>query len=296
MKISQVLITGSKGFVGSRLRKRLLEKGIGIITNALPNETNELDVTDLNGLLTIERMVEAVVHLAAKTSVNNSLRYPHGTYFTNVVGTLNLLEFARIKKVRKFLYVSTYVYGQPQYLPIDENHPLNPHSPYNKSKLLAEQLCQSYSHDYEMDITTLRPFYLYGPQSKPGSLIYSIVEQIKKKNGRISLSGEFTKRDFLFVDDFITLVEIILDNFPKGYNVYNVGYGATHTIKEVAEIIARLMESKISIDYYDNSQQTKFRDVRDMKCDITKVSNTFNWRPYTSLEKGLQLSIKKPMY
>ena len=141
--------------------------------------------------------------------------FTHDTYYTNLLGTLNLLEFARQKKVTKFINISTYVYGKPQYLPIDEKHPVDPHSPYNKSKLLAEQLCQFYSHDFDIDIVTLRPFYLYGSCPRPNSFIYCILEQIMKKNGKVTLSGESTKRDFLFIDDFLNLIEIVLEKFPS---------------------------------------------------------------------------------
>jgi nucleoside-diphosphate-sugar epimerase len=294
MTVGQVLLTGGKGFIGNLLRKRLLEKGKAVIDKYTTNGSRELDITNLCQLHTIEGNVSAIVHLAAKTSIANSLRCPHDTYFTNLTGTLNVLEFARAKKVDNFLNVSSYVYGQPKYLPIDETHPLSPHSPYNKSKVIAEKLCESYSVDYNMDITTLRPFYIYGPNARPGSLIYSVVEQIRK-NGKVYLSGEFTKRDFLFVDDFLRLVEIILENFPEGYNVYNVGHGTSHTIKEVAEKIAQIMDKDIIINYRHNIGDTGYQDVTEMECDITKVTRAFNWKPETCLDKGLQLSVENLM-
>ncbi len=285
MKINKVLVTGSRGFIGKHLCKSLRENGIRVVTHG--KERNKLDVTNLGKILTIED-VEAVVHLAAKTSILDSMKNPYQTYFTNIVGTLNLLEFARIRKIRKFIYVSTYVYGQPQYLPIDEKHVVNPHSPYNRSKLLAEKLCQNYSHDFGIDVVILRPFYVYGPDSRDRSFIPSVIQQIKK-NAIVELSGEQIKRDFLFVTDFVLLLQIILREFPNGYNIYNAGYGTSYSLKEVAQSLAKLLDRKIAIQ----SSKTNVADITDMKADITKVSNTFKWKPTVDIDKGLGLIVQE---
>ncbi|HEY9398943.1 MAG TPA: NAD-dependent epimerase/dehydratase family protein [Nitrososphaeraceae archaeon] len=285
MKINKVLVTGSRGFIGKHLCKSLRENGIRVVTHG--KERNKLDVTNLGKILTIED-VEAVVHLAAKTSILDSMKNPYQTYFTNIVGTLNLLEFARIRNVRKFIYVSTYVYGQPQYLPIDEKHVVNPHSPYNRSKLLAEELCQNYSHDFGIDIVILRPFYVYGPDSRDRSFIPSIIQQIKK-NAIVELSGEQIKRDFLFVTDFVLLLQIILREFPNGYNIYNAGYGTSYSLKEVAQSLAKLLDRKIAIQSF----KTNVDDISDMRADITKVSKTFKWKPTVDIGKGLRLIVQE---
>jgi UDP-glucose 4-epimerase len=285
MKINRVLVTGSKGFIGKHLCKSLRENGARVVTHG--NEQNMLDVTNLEELLAIDE-VEALVHLAAKTSIIDSKKNPYETYFTNILGTLNLLEFARIRKIRKFIYVSTYVYGQPQYLPIDEKHALNPHSPYNSSKLLAEELCQYYSHNFGIDTVTLRPFYVYGPDSRDRSFIPSIIRQIKK-NTMVELSGEQIRRDFLYVTDFVNLLQIILGEFPNGYNIYNVGYGTSYSLKEVAQSLAKLLDTKITIQ----SSKTTETDITDMMADISKVSKTFKWRPTVDIDKGLRLIVQE---
>lgn len=293
MSVNRVLVTGSKGFVGTHLCTSLLGRDIEIIDkDTFGSNNNRLDITNLHQLSSIDKRIQVIVHLGAKTSIHNSMANPYETYYTNLLGTLNLLEFARIKHVGKFINLSTYVYGHPKYLPIDEKHPTDPHSPYNKSKLIAEKVCEFYSHDFGIDIVTLRPFCLYGPQPRPNSLIYSIFDQIENKNGRVLLSGEFTRRDFLFIDDFTKVIEIILDNFPVGYNIFNVGYGSSHTLKEVAEIIARLIEKKIVLEFNNNTSDNA-TEITDMVADISKISNTFNWKPSISLEKGLEFCISK---
>jgi UDP-glucose 4-epimerase len=285
-----ILITGGRGFVGSHLCNHLEKKGVDIVGKDNRYQVEiPLDVTQLSPLLSINADVEAVIHLAGKTSINKSLISPHETYYTNLVGTLNLLEFARQKDVSKFIYMSTYIYGKPHYLPIDENHPIDPHSPYSESKLVSEKLCQFYSHDYGIDIVTLRPFYLYGSYTRANSLIHCILDQLMNRNGRVTLSGKQTKRDFLFIDDFQNLIEIVLKKFPRGYNVYNVGYGKSYTLTRVSQILAKLMQKKITI-HYDTEMRPG--DIVNMVADISKISKWFDWKPTTTLEQGLESTAK----
>jgi len=133
----------------------------------------------------------------------------------------------------------------------------------------------------------LRPFYVYGPNCRNRSLIPSIIKQIKK-NGKVQLSGKKVKRDFLFVTDFVNLIEKILQDFPKGYNIYNVGYGKSYSLSQVAEGLARLFGMKIEIEF---SKVTR-PDVSDMVADIRKVSKEFNWKPTIDIKKGLQLIVQ----
>jgi UDP-glucose 4-epimerase len=285
----KIIVTGSNGFVGEHLSKYLRNKGTVVIDRGRTSD-RVLDITNLHQLLNIGDRVEAIIHLAAKTSVNNSLSSPYETYNTNVLGTLNLLEFARQKKVTKFLNLSTYVYGQPRYLPIDEGHPVEPGSPYNKSKMLAEELCKFYSRDFEINIVTLRPFYIYGSCPRRSSFIYDLIQQVIRNEQIITLSGESTRRDFLYIDDFLGLIEIILERFPHGYNLYNVGYGQSHTLGEVVQIMGSLLDKEISIRYNNKMRPD---DVTDMVADISKVIREFGWKPSTPLRKGLELTLER---
>lgn len=284
MTIEKVLVTGSEGFVGRHLSKRLKEVGLQVVTT--DKNRKHIDVTNVDQIPTIEN-VNAIVHLAAKTSVVDSFKEPHKTFFANVMGTLNVLEFARIRNIKKLIYVSTYVYGEPRYLPIDEKHVVNPHSPYNTSKLIAEKICQNYSQHFNMNIVTLRPFYVYGPDSRYRSLIPSMISQIKK-DGKVKLSGKQIKRDFLFVSDFVDLIEKILQDFPKGYNFYNVGYGRSYSLNQVSDGLGRLLGKKIKIQF----SKSTIPEISDMRADITKVSKAFNWTPTIDMRKGLRLIVE----
>nr|MBA3750883.1 SDR family oxidoreductase [Nitrosopumilus sp.] len=229
-----VFVTGERGFVGSNLTKYFLKTGITVVNIQDESDKNiksRINLLDREKLWQIEN-VDAIIHLASKTSIPDSIDNPYDTYYTNIIGTLNILDFARQRKIKKIINISTYIYGKPIYLPIDENHPINPHSPYNKSKILAENLCENFSKDFGIDIVTLRPFYIYGPSSNPLSFIPSIIQQIEK-NERVLLSHKNTKRDFLFVDDFLNLISKILNNFPIGYSIYNVGSGRSNSLEEI---------------------------------------------------------------
>jgi nucleoside-diphosphate-sugar epimerase len=284
----KVFITGDKGFIGSNLAKYFQKKGI-IVSDYHNNENKgKINILEKDQLLDIDENVDAIIHLAAKTSITNSINNPYESYYNNICGTLNILDFARQKGIKKIINFSTYVYGKPVYLPIDEKHPINPHTPYNKSKVISENLCKYFSQDYGINIVTLRPFYIYGPLSNPLTFIPSIIKQIKK-NGMVFLSQENTKRDFLFIGDLLNLVIKILDKFPDGYNVYNVGNGKSNSLEDIVKIIEKIINKEIYI-HYDKSVRPN--DVEDMVADITRVTKSFDWKPLTEIQKGIQLSIQ----
>jgi UDP-glucose 4-epimerase len=289
MRISKVFVTGTEGFVGKHLCPFLLNRGVDVVGYST-KEGNRLDITDINQLhITDSGGVQAVVHLAGKTSVDSASKAPYQAYYTNILGTLNVLEFCRFRNIKKFIFMSSYVYGQPKYLPIDEKHPVSPHSSYHKSKLIAEQLCKNYSFDFGIDVVILRTFLLYGPGAKPYMFISTVIEQIKN-SGNVVLSGKQTRRDFLFISDFLDLVASILNEFPRGYNVYNVGFGESHRLEEVAHILAHQLSKEITIKY---DKQLRPHDVTKMVANISKISNKFHWKPKIGIEEGLEITLQK---
>lgn len=284
--LRKIIVTGARGFVGKHLSKRLTEnENIKVIL--CDDRGVALDVTNFNQVNSVGH-ADALINLAGKTSIKDSFSNPHSTYWINVVGALNLLELARTKNIKRFIHVSTYVYGQPEYLPVDENHPINPHGPYFKSKLLADRLCESYSSDFGMNVVVLRPFYLYGAGSRPYAFVPSIVRQIQENSGLVTLSGRRTTRDFLFIDDFIDLVVLILKRFPSSYNLYNVGYGMSTSLEDVVSVIGRMMNKIVTISY---DQSIRYNEVTYMVADISKVSKEFGWKPIVNLETGIKRAV-----
>ena len=288
VKIHNILITGSKGFVGENICKSYLNNKYNLITDN-QNDKSQKDITKIEYFENFDDKIDTIIHLAAKTSINDSLTDPYETYYINIIGTLNVLEFAKRKNITNLIFLSTYVYGQPQYLPIDENHPINPHSPYNKSKIIAESLCEDYSKIFGINVVILRPFYLYGYNRKKNTLIRSILDQINS-NEIVKLSNEKTSRDFLYISDFIELLNKILNRFPLGYNIYNVGSGTSYTITEISKKIANLLNKEIRI-CYDGSIRKQY--INEMVADITKTSKEFDWNPKIDIDQGLTLTIRK---
>ncbi|CAN5577765.1 NAD-dependent epimerase/dehydratase family protein [soil metagenome] len=285
MNKMKILVTGHTGFIGTHLVEKL-ESEFTVLTGRKKNEPY-LNVLEKSRLLDLDE-VDTVIHLAAKTSIPNSISNPYDTYYTNVVGTLNILDNAIIKKIKNIIYISTYVYGHPKYIPINENHPLSPHSPYNKSKLICEKLCKYYSEDYDLNIVTLRPFYIYGPSHNSSFVSSAIRNAIN--NEKVILSRKSTRRDFLFIDDFINLIHKILINFPEGYHVYNVGYGKSYSLEDILRIIGSITNKKIDIQY-DSSFRPN--DVVESVANINKVMREFGWKPTIDIEEGLRLTISR---
>ena len=285
MTTHKVLVTGIYGFLGSHIDRRLKSRGVKIIGHRKGSVSS--DVTEMNILDSFKKQeIDTIIHLAGKSSVLNSFRRPYEVYRTNILGTLNVLELARLENIKKLILVSTYVYGRPKYVPVDEKHPVNPYSPYHRSKVLAERICQSYSEDFGINVVTFRAFNIYGPDAKSYQFVPSMIAKFRSSG--VLLSREKTKRDLLYVEDFIDLIDRVLDKFPKGYNLYNVGSGESYSLKDVCSILAGLINKKITIRYDD---KTKPKDLGNIVADITKVSRKFNWKPSTDLKKGLSKCI-----
>lgn len=280
-----VLVTGNKGFVGTNLIKNLKDEVQLVTTHT--SHSKRIDILNKNQLARI-KTTDVIIHLASKTSIPNSITSPYETYLTNLLGTLNVLDFARERDIKKIINIGTYIYGNPIYFPIDEKHPVNPHSPYTKSKLIAEKICKYYSEDYKIDIVTLRPFYLYGPSPNQFSFIPSVIHQYKT-TGKVILSNRNTRRDFLYIDDFIDLIRKILFNFPKGYNAYNVGFGKSVSLEKVIELMKNILSLELRIEY---DRTMRPNDITDMVADIKKLEKEYGWKPKVNLETGMKLTLE----
>ncbi|MGD9672516.1 MAG: NAD-dependent epimerase/dehydratase family protein [Candidatus Nitrosocosmicus sp.] len=279
----KILLTGHTGFIGTNLINKFSPSYSFVTLNPVNQaRINILNKDELNDL----EEVDAIIHLAAKTSISNSIANPYEVYYTNMVGTLNVLDYAVNKDVKNIINLSTFVYGIPKYMPIDEGHPVNPHAPYNKSKIISEKLCEYYSKGNGLNIVTLRPFNIYGPKQKSSFISIAIQKMFRHEPVKLSKPG--TQRDFLYIDDFLDLIAKILNEFPKGYNVYNVGYGQSFSLEKIIEILETITNIKINTEY-DSS--IRLNDIIEMRADTEKVKKRFNWEPKTSIQEGLALTI-----
>lgn len=273
----KTIVTGSSGFVGKRLVKQLLAAG---------HTVTPLDIAEGIDLTLPEQLAgipafDCAFHLAARTFVPDSFKNPFDFYFSNVVSTLNMLELCRRHNAR-FVFTSSYVYGPPQYLPVDEGHPVAAHNPYAQTKLIGEDLCRAYWRDFSVSSCILRPFNIYGPDQKGDFLIPSIIQQAKQ--GRIVLKDPRPRRDFIYVDDVVTAYLTCMKYDGAGVEVFNVGSGRSVAVTEVARTIAKQFPS-VEIAF---TGEERPNEVLDTVADITKARKLLNWNPCTSLEQGIQ--------
>ncbi|MDG1901166.1 MAG: NAD-dependent epimerase/dehydratase family protein [Bacteroidales bacterium] len=273
----KVAITGSRGFVGKVLVQELLKQNVQIIE--IDFETG-YDLLDWESLGKIEPF-DALVHLAAKSFVPDSFKNPASFYENNIVGTLNALELCRKHKA-KMIYTSSYVYGTPEYLPIDEIHTTVAFNPYAQSKLIGEDLCKAYNRDFGIPIVVLRPFNIFGKGQSNNFLIPLIINQASQ--GKVYLKDSRPKRDFIFIDDVVNAYVKSINIDITNFEVFNIGSGKSTSIAELVAIISKHYKTPIDISF---SEEQRKNEVLDTIANISKAKELLNWEPTVSLFDGI---------
>jgi nucleoside-diphosphate-sugar epimerase len=287
--MTKILITGSSGFLGKHLINSMQnsQKIIGWSNNnqqtKLKNfEHTKIDLTSKN--ISIKSKISSIIHLAAISDVKYCNSNPSLCSDINILGTKKMLEICR-KKDANFIFASTsHVYGQPKKNPICEKEDIKPNSIYAATKIIGENMCESYAKTYGLDISVLRFFSLYGPNSPKHNVIYNIINQYKS-NSKIKIGNLKPKRDFLYVDDAINAIKIINKN-QKGFQILNVGSGKSFSIEKICEKIEKIMKRKMKIEIDQN--KIRKNDILEIRCDNKKIKKMFGWKPQIPLEKGLE--------
>jgi GDP-4-dehydro-6-deoxy-D-mannose reductase len=279
--MKKVIITGSDGFIGKHLVKRLSQCDFEVFSYNRSDGDIELESTWEH----FER-VDIVIHLAAKSFVPNSWIQPKEFISTNLLGTTEALKFCK-KYNSKLLLLSTYLYGNPIKLPIAEDSDLDYTNPYALSKKMAEDICIFYSKFFNLDITILRPFNVYGPGQANHFIIPKICSEVVN-NGFVKLGDTSPKRDFIYIDDLIEAIVISINNL-RGLNIYNVGSGTSNSIDEVVNSIFKI--SGISKNY-ESDENVRPGEIVDCIADIKKINLELGWSPKWSLELGLLEMVK----
>ena len=308
MGCRRVLVTGGAGFVGSHLVDGLLGEGFDVVvlddlsTGRLENVKDHLieegfrfiqgDIRDREVLRKALEGVDAVFHLAAITSVPYSVEHPDITFEVNVEGTRSLLESCLDLNVGRFIYVSTCaVYGNPKYLPIDEEHPTEPISPYAESKLEAEGLSLSFYKDYGLDVTVFRPFNVYGPRQRNdqyGGVIARFIERLSSGKPPVIYGDGSQTRDFIYVEDVVRAFIGALNCEHASGRVLNVATGNPTSIKELAYMLMRLFGADEMEPLYRDAREG---DIEHSYADISEAKNHLGFVPEVSLKEGLMALI-----
>ncbi len=253
-------MTGGAGFIGSHLVDGLLGEGWEVTvldnlsTGRLENLRGHLgrdglhilrgDLRDASAVREALEGVEVVLHLAAVTSVPYSLEHPEETHRVNVEGTRSLLEGCLEGTVERVIYISTSaVYGEPMYLPIDEEHPTRPASPYAESKLEAERLCREFQANHGLRVTILRPFNVYGPRMRGdryGGVISAFMRRLMEGKPLIIFGDGGQTRDFIHVSDVVRAVMLAMDRGDHSGETLNIATGVPTSINRLASILSQL--------------------------------------------------------
>jgi len=304
MNFSSVLVTGGAGFIGSHLVARLLKEGFEVVvldnlsTGSLENLELCLEnenfrfvkgsIIDERAMREALKDVEAVFHLAAITSVPYSVEYPDVTREVNVDGTRKLLEECLSAGVERFIYVSSCaVYGEPKYLPIDEEHPARPVSPYAESKLEAERLCREFQKAYGLKTTIVRPFNVYGPRMKGGrygGVIARFIKRLRSNKPPIIYGDGTQTRDFVHVWDIINALMHTLNNQKAIGEIFNVASGVATSIGQLAKLVMELSGVDGLKPLY---RPARNGDIKHSYADISKAKARLGYEPKISLREGV---------
>lgn len=280
--MKNVLVTGAGGFIGRRLVRILKDAG------HLVHELGSAD-GDIADPATMEQFnevaIDFVFHLAGRTYVPDAWREPWDFQRVNVTGAMNALELCRRKKI-PLTYVSAYLYGVPASLPVKETDRIDPNNPYALSKFLGESLCGFYAGHFEVPITIIRPFNIYGPGQKGHFLIPEIIAQIKA-GMPIRLKDLAPRRDYLYLDDLVDALVRTL-NPKQGCHVYNIGYGSSLSVAEIVEIIQSASGTTLPVV---SENTPRHNEIADVYADISKAASELHWRPQHSFKEGIKKMI-----
>ena len=278
----RVGITGANGFIGSFLVNYLAEKGIDVT----PITRNQgYDILDFESLQKLPKL-DAIVHLAAKSYVPDSYKDPRSFFETNVQGTTNMLEIARLQGAR-FVFMSSYVYGNPTQLPTPESHPLVAPNPYAASKIAAEQQCNYYSNFFGVPTFVLRLFNLYGLGQNAVFLIPKIIQHALA--GHIKLFDASPRRDYVHVLDVVDAIyKCLIAHITESYNVYNVGSGVNHSVAEIVDIVKQHISSELKVTYLGSDRPN---EIMETLADISLIKSALQWEPRKNLKAEIRVML-----
>lgn len=305
----KVLLTGGAGFIGSWMAEELIKRDYYVyvvdkltyagnlenIKRLLKSKNFSFLRGDINNKKLMKKLfkkIDKVIHFAAETHIDRSLLNPDIFVKTDFLGTYTLLETLKNYPCERFIHISTSeVYGSALKVPINEDHPLNPQSPYAATKVGADRLCYAYYLTYNLPIIILRPFNIYGERQYPEKLIpFFITQALEDKPLFIYGDGENT-RDYLYVKDLCEVIIKFLEAPIEKYRgeVFNIGSGREYSVNEIAFRILEYFKKPKNLVKYISDRKGH---VKRLICDYRKLKKAFNWQPTTTFEEGLEKTMK----
>lgn len=280
----KLLVTGGTGFIGEPLVKRLSSAHQVFEVSRRAGLKVDLTSSDLARDLP---PVDVVIHLAASLEHGKVFQHAGTLYDANFRMTNNLLDWAGQTGVKRFVFASSYVYGLPQYSPLDELHPLQALNPYMHSKILCESLIEHYSRWFGISSLALRIFNAYGPRQGKDLLVPTLMRQVKA--GRVVLKDPKPRRDYVYIDDIVDAFSKAVSAKTEGCEAINIGSGRSYSVSEVVEHTLRELPVKVPVHY----EMIERRDeIPNTVAKIDKARELLGWEPRVTLQEGLGRLVK----
>ncbi len=308
LKGKNILVTGGAGFIGSHIVDKLSpENKVIVLDNLSSGSLSNLgkskgritfikgDILDKAQLKDIVVEVEFIFHLAANVGNIKSIEDPYLDMDVNVKGTLNLLEACLKSNIKRLVYSSSgAIFGEAKYLPVDEDHPLNPESPYGVSKLAAEKYCFAFHKVHGLPTTSIRYFNVYGSRqgySEYANVIPIFIGRIKD-NKSLTIFGDGKQtRDFVFVEDVVT-VNILAATQPAAIGqIFNIATGKGKSLLELVSILNAISANENPVVHAD----ARAGEVKHSRANIEKAQKMLGYNPQTDFKEGLLLTWKEQM-
>ena len=307
---NKVLVTGADGFIGSHLTEMLVQNGFSVKALSQYNSFNNWgwlediscidevevltgDVRDPHFCKEITKDVSIIYHLAALIAIPYSYVAPDSYVDTNIKGTLNICQAARENNVSRVVHTSTSeVYGTAQYVPIDENHPLQPQSPYSATKIAADAIAMSFYNSLELPVTIVRPFNTYGPRQSARAVIPSIIAQIASGKKKINLGDVSPTRDFSYVEDTCRGILALGSCDQAIGETVNIGSNFEISIADTFNLIKELMGSDAKIVTDEERVRPEKSEVFRLWCDNSKIERLTGFKPQIDMRDGLRRTIE----
>ena len=291
----KVAVFGASGFVGLNVLEALKRAGIETIASdirqndTIDTEFLKADLLDYQEVEAVVRDTDAVIHLAA-SPLPFSLENPKVNARINIEGSLNILDAARNCGIGKVIFSSaSSIVGEVKYNPVDEVHPCLPKTPYGVAKYAMEHYLRVYQELYGLNYLVFRFFNVYGPWQFPESkAVIPMVYQRLKTDGTFNVFGDGNAmRDFIYVGDIADLFVRSVRSEVRN-EIVNMGTGRGTTVKEIVEIIGRILEIEPTLNYLP----PRPGEIQNFTADTTKIQRLFDQKSFTSLDEGLLKTIQ----